>query len=127
MELFFRIVRFGFTGLLGMGIDFGTTWLFKEKIKVNKYVANAFGFALAVTNNYLINRIWTFQSANAHWGIEFGKFLLVSIIGLAINTSVIFIFYQRKQGSNFYVAKFCAIIITFVWNFLANSFFTFTG
>jgi len=125
MELFFRILKFGLTGLLGMGIDFAATWLFKEKIKVNKYLANTIGFTLAVFNNYLINRIWTFQSSNEHWGIEFGKFMLVSVVGLGINTTTVFLIHQRNNGANFYVAKFIAILITFIWNFLANAFFTF--
>jgi putative flippase GtrA len=125
MELFFRILKFGVTGLLGMAIDFGVTWLCKEKIKINKYVANALGFIFAVTNNYLINRIWTFQSTNIHWGTEFSKFIVVSIIGLALNTVIIYLFHQRKNGTNFYVAKFFAIAIVFIWNFIANLMFTF--
>ena len=125
MELLVRILKFGVTGLLGMAIDFGVTWLCKEKIKINKYVANALGFIFAVTNNYLINRVWTFQSTNIHWGTEFSKFTVVSIIGLALNTGIIYLFHQRKNGTNFYVAKFFAIAIVFVWNFIANLMFTF--
>jgi len=125
MDLFFRIIKFGLTGFLGMAIDFGATWLCKEKIRIDKYISNAIGFTLAVTNNYLINRIWTFQSKNAHWGAEFTKFLIVSLVGLALNTFIIYLFHQRKNGTNFYVAKFFAIVIVFVWNFLANMLFTF--
>jgi len=125
MELIFRILKFGLTGLIGMAIDFGATWLGKEILKINKYIANAIGFSLAVTNNYLINRVWTFQSTNTHWGTEFGKFLIVSLIGLGLNTLIIYLFHQRKNGTNFYVAKCFAILIVFVWNFLANMLFTF--
>lgn len=125
MDLFLRVFKFGLTGLLGMAIDFGATWLFKEQVKVNKYVANAIGFTLAVTNNYLINRIWTFESTNVHWAVEFGKFLLVSMIGLGLNTFIIYLFHQRKNGTNFYLAKFFAVLIVFIWNFIANQFFTF--
>jgi len=125
MDLFFRIVKFGLTGLLGMTIDFGATWLCKEKIKINKYLSNAIGFTLAVTNNYLINRFWTFQSTNVHWATEFTKFLVVSLFGLGLNTGIIYFFHHRKNGVNFYVAKFFAIILVFIWNFLANALFTF--
>ncbi|WP_231492173.1 GtrA family protein [Pedobacter sp. Leaf170] len=125
MDLIFRIVKFGLTGLLGMAIDFGATWLCKEKLKINKYIANAVGFSLAVTNNYLINRIWTFQSTNTHWGTEFFKFLAVSLFGLVLNTVIIYFFHQRKNGINFYLAKFFAIVLVFIWNFLANMLFTF--
>lgn len=126
MDWLFKIVKFGLTGLLGMVIDFGATWFFKEKVKINKYMANAIGFTLAVCNNYLINRIWTFGSNNEAWGIEFSKFIAVSLIGLGLNTAIIYMFHQRKNGVNFYVAKCFAILIVFVWNFLANSFYTFS-
>ncbi|RZK43603.1 MAG: GtrA family protein [Pedobacter sp.] len=125
MDWFFRLVKFGLTGLLGMAIDFGATWFFKEKVKINKYVANAIGFCLAVSNNYLINRVWTFESKNADWATESGKFILVSLIGLGLNTLIIYLFHQRKDGTNFYLAKAFAIVIVFVWNFLANTFYTF--
>ena len=125
MEIFFRIIKFGLTGLLGMAIDFGATWLFKEKIKINKYIANAIGFSIAVTNNYFINRIWTFESTNPHLGTEFTKFVFVSLVGLGLNTYIIYLFHQRKNGVNFYLAKFFAIVIVFIWNFLANWLFTF--
>lgn len=125
MELIVRIVKFGLAGLLGMAIDFGITWLSKEKLKLNKYIANAIGFVLAVTNNYLVNRIWTFASTDNHWGIEFTKFFLVSLVGLCLNTGIIFLLHQRRDGINFYVAKLLAIVIVFIWNFTANTFFTF--
>ncbi|MGY3053480.1 putative flippase GtrA [Pedobacter sp. UYEF25] len=125
MEIFFRIIKFGLTGFLGMAIDFGATWLFKEKIRINKYIANAIGFSLAVTNNYFINRIWTFESTNPHLGTEFTKFVFVSLVGLGLNTFIIYLFHQRKDGINFYLAKFFAIVIVFIWNFLANWLFTF--
>lgn len=125
MEIFYRIIKFGLTGFFGMSIDFGATWLFKEKIKINKYIANAIGFSLAVTNNYFINRVWTFQSTNPHLGTEFSKFVFVSLVGLGLNTFIIYLFHQRKDGINFYLAKFFAIVIVFVWNFLANWLFTF--
>lgn len=125
MPLFLQIIKFGLAGLLGMAIDFGITWVGKEKLKLNRYLANAIGFSVAVTNNYLINRIWTFSSTNVHWGVEFSKFFLVSLIGLCLNTAIIFLFHQRQNGMNFYLAKCVAVAIVFIWNFTANLFFTF--
>ena len=41
-----KMIKFGLVGLMGMVIDFGITWLCKEKLKWNKYVANSCGFTL---------------------------------------------------------------------------------
>mgnify|MGYP001293249327 FL=1 len=62
--LLWKFLKFGIVGSSGMIMDFGTTWLLKEKVKINKYVANSTGFILAATSNYLLNRFWTFHSEN---------------------------------------------------------------
>ncbi len=123
-ETFFKIIKFGSTGLLGMGIDFGTTWLCKEKLKLNKYLASSIGFVLAIINNYIINRIWTFKSANPHWQQEFGKFFLFGVIGLFLNNGFVYLFHQKLKW-NFYMAKLAATIIVFLWNFYTNYYLNF--
>ena len=123
-SFFLKMIKFGLVGLVGMMIDFGVTWLCKEKLKWNKYVANGCGFTLAVTSNYIINRHWTFTSNNPLWLKEFIIFLMVSLIGLLLNTSFLYFFHQKKDR-NFYIAKFMAILVVFIWNFLANYFFNF--
>ena len=120
-----KMIKFGLTGLLGMALDFGVTWLCKEQLKWNRYVANGCGFTLAVSCNYIVNRLWTFNSNNPLWLNEFARFLLISLVGLVLNTGFLYLLHQKKQ-QNFYVAKFLAILIVFVWNFTANFFFTFT-
>ena len=119
-----KMIKFGLVGFLGMMIDFGTTWLCKEKLKWNKYIAKGCGFTLAVICNYSINRRWTFTSSNPLWLKEFIIFVTVSLIGLMLNTTFLYFFHQKKDKS-FYLAKMMAIVIVFIWNFLANNFFTF--
>ena len=123
-ENIWKIFKFGVTGLSGMVIDFGLTWLCRERLKWNKYLANTTGFTIAATNNYIINRLWTFESTNPNWGAEFGKFFLFSLIGLALNNFLIFIF-NDKLKLNFYVSKFIATLLVFIWNFSTNYFFNF--
>jgi len=126
MERILQVFKFGIVGFIGMAVDFSITWLFKEIFKVNKYLANAGGFIFAVTNNYIINRIWTFKSTHANWEEEFLKFLIVSLVGLGLNTLIIYLVHQRKEGINFYIAKLIAIIIVFIWNYTINALFTFS-
>ena len=52
--MLWKFLKFCIVGSSGMIIDFGTTWLLKEKVKINKYLANSTGFILAATSNYLI-------------------------------------------------------------------------
>jgi putative flippase GtrA len=123
-ELLVKFLKFGLVGATGMVVDFGFTYLCKEIMRIQKYVANAVGFTLAATGNYFLNRWWTFHSQNPEIGIEYSKFLLISLIGLGINTLVIWFLVTRFK-SNFYLSKLFAIGVVTIWNFFANLAFTF--
>ena len=122
--LILKFLKFCVVGFSGMVVDFGVTWLCKEKFKWNKYVSNSIGFVLAATNNYIWNRWWTFQSDNANIPIEYGKFLVISVIGLGLNNLVIYLLHEKLK-LNFYFAKLIAIGVVTVWNFVMNYRFTF--
>ncbi|WP_083936605.1 GtrA family protein [Arcticibacter svalbardensis] len=124
MEVIGKIFLFGFVGLIGMCIDFGLTWLFKEKLGVNKYAANTIGFSVAVVNNFILNYIWTFQPEDKNIQIFFLKFLLFAVIGLGINNLIIY-FFNEKILVPFYFSKVLAIGIVFIWNFTTNNFLNF--
>ena len=125
MEIVIKFIKFGVVGFSGMIVDFGITYLFKEVFKVQKFVANAIGFLTAASSNYIFNRIWTFQSDNPDVAMEFGKFFFVALIGLGINSLVLWVL-NTKFKLNFYFAKLLAIIVTTFWNFIANYLYTFT-
>jgi putative flippase GtrA len=119
-----KFLKFCIVGLSGTVVDFGTTWLLKEKAKINKYIANSVGFTLAASSNYLLNRIWTFQSQNRHIGTEYITFILISVVGLGINNYCIFLL-TEKMKLNFYVSKFIATVVITLWNFFMNYLVTF--
>ncbi|MCK9447458.1 MAG: GtrA family protein [Bacteroidales bacterium] len=122
--LFERFVKFGLVGFSGMLIDFGITYITKEKLGWQKYISNATGFLLAASSNYLLNRIWTFRSVNPAILIEYSEFVLIAIIGLAINTLILWILVS-KLNLKFYFSKLMAIAVVMVWNFGANLLITF--
>jgi putative flippase GtrA len=101
--LVWKFLKFCIVGSSGMLIDFGTTWLLKEKVKINKYIANSAGFILAATSNYLLNRLWTFHSDNSRVVTEYLSFILISIIGLGINNGVVYLL-TEKMKLNFYLS-----------------------
>jgi len=123
-EVFIKFIKFGVVGFSGLVIDFGLTWVSKEKLKIQKYLANAIGFSFAATSNYFLNRIWTFKSLNPEIAVEFTQFTLVSLIGLVINTFILWLI-LTKLKFNFYLSKVFAIIVVMLWNFFANLLFTF--
>ena len=123
-ELFIKFFKFGIVGVSGVIVDFGITWLLKEQLRLNKYIANSAGFACAVVSNYILNRIWTFHSADPNVGVQFAKFSVVALIGLSMNNGIIYLLTERR-GVKFYPAKLVATGVVMLWNFGANYLFTF--
>jgi len=119
-----RFVRFGIVGASGMVVDFGITWLCKEKLHWNKYLSNSLGFILAATNNYFWNRLWTFQSESVEIVREYSTFVLIALVGLGLNNLIIWLLHEKAR-LNFYLSKLIAIGCVMVWNFSMNYLFTF--
>lgn len=124
--LLFKFLKFGVVGFSGVIIDFGITYVCKEWLKVQKFVANAIGFILAATSNYFFNRIWTFKSTNPDVALEFTNFIVISMFGLGINSLVLWVLVSKFR-LNFYFSKLMAIGVTTFWNFMANYLYTFAG
>ncbi|MGL5786894.1 MAG: GtrA family protein [Bacteroidales bacterium] len=130
-----QFIKFAFVGASGTVVDFGMTWLMKEKMRLNKYLANSIGFLIAATSNFIINRYWTFHSENPDISGEYFRFMLISLIGLSINNAVIYSFSQqwadryftRFTSLRFYISKIIATGIVVLWNFFMNYFFTFVS
>lgn len=123
-ELISKFVRFCIVGLSGMIVDYSLTYFGKEKLKINKYVANGIGFVCAATTNFFLNKFWTFHDSNPDELIQYSKYLGIALIGLGINTLVIYLLVNKKD-MNFYLAKLIAIAVAILWNFTANYNFTF--
>ena len=132
--LIFKFVKFGIVGASGTVIDFGLTALCKGIFGMPDLLANAIGFSLAATSNYFLNRVWTWKSTSKEVGVEFAKFFLVSLIGLGLNSFILFLlkdvsiiprFVETTLDWDFWVAKVIATAVVMVWNFVANNLFTF--
>lgn len=126
LEIGLKFLKFGTVGLTGLIIDFCITFLVKEKLRWNKYLANSLGFAFAATSNYLLNKAWTFQDTNPYALSQFSKYIFIALIGLIINNLIVYLLINKKKMT-FYWAKLIAIAIVVIWNFVANYNFTFVS
>jgi len=120
---FFKFCTVGGSGVI---IDFGITYLFKDKLNLNKYLSNSIGFIIAASSNYILNRIWTFKSINQNITTEYLSFIMVAIVGLLINNLTLWIVHE-KMKYKFYLSKIVAIGVATLWNFFANYQFTFSN
>ncbi len=129
-----KFIKFAVVGASGAVIDFGLTALCKGIFGIPELLSNAIGFTVAATSNYFLNRVWTWRSTSKEVGIEYAKFFFVSLVGLGLNSLIVFLlkdisivprFVETNLDWDFWVAKIIATGIVMVWNFLANNLFTF--
>jgi putative flippase GtrA len=123
-KIFWLFLKFAVVGGSGVIVDFSLTFLLKEKVKINRYIANSIGFITAATTNYFLNRWWTFQSHNSQIGQEYLTFFGIALIGLLINNLMLYIFHEKVK-IQFYLSKLMAVGIVTLWNFFMNYIFTF--
>ena len=123
-ELLLKFLKFGAVGFSGVFVNFSITYICKEWLKLNKYLSNIFGFVFAATTNYILNRLWTFQSSNPQIGTEYAKYFVIALIGLGIDTTTVWLLHGKLKW-NFYLSKVFAVGASMLWNFFGNLLFTF--
>jgi putative flippase GtrA len=90
---------------------------------VNYLLAAVCSFLVAVTNNYLWNRAWTFRRQRGHLVFQGFRFLLVSTVALAAN--LVFLGILVAAGIPKLPAQAIAIVLVTPWNFVANKLWSF--
>ena len=119
-----KFLKFGVVGFSGVLVNFGVTYLCKERLRWNKYLSNILGFVVAATTNYILNRLWTFQSENPQIGVEYVKYFAIALVGLGLDTLTVYLL-NGKLKWNFYLSKVFAVGVSTLWNFFGNLMFTF--
>ncbi|MBU1136839.1 GtrA family protein [Patescibacteria group bacterium] len=135
-QIFAQIFKFVVIGVFNTAIDFGVLNLLMYLTGTYSgsgiIPLNVISFSIAVTNSYFWNKRWTFRSEESASGKEFIQFVVVSLIGVALNTSVIFaittfvspVFGVGKElWAN--LAKVAATGLSLVWNFIGYKFIVF--
>jgi putative flippase GtrA len=90
---------------------------------VHYLLAAVCSFLVAVTNNYLWNRAWTFRRQRGHLVFQGFRFLVVSTLALAANLS--FLSALVALGVAKLPAQAVAIALVTPWNFVANKLWSF--
>lgn len=124
--------RFLAVGIVGTLVDFSLFAGLSLRIGLPPWQANTFSYSAGILNNYILHRRWTFaHRLQKDAGRQFAQFLGVSLSALALNNLMVLLLTEPLSallgGSapGAVGAKLCAIGLGVVWNFLANSLWTF--
>lgn len=93
----------------------------------------AVAFFVATINSYILNKYWAFHDmSHFHEGRKMTLFLLVSLVGLSINSSIVYVvstFVDPMFGASptmwLNVAAIVATSVSLVWNFIGYKWIVF--
>ncbi len=119
-EILKQFLRFSVTGTSCFAIDFALMVLLKEVFGVYYLAASIISFCSATAVNYIISIKWVyFAKDNSIKPFEMLVFILLSTIGLIINTFLVWVFVQ-KLHIYYMLAKALAGIISGFYNFITR-------
>ena len=80
-------------------------------------------FVVAVTNNYIWNRLWTFQAQRGHVGWQGLRFLIVALVAYGANLGLLTALIVL--GMDKVVSQAIAVILVTPLNFIGNKLWSF--
>ena len=118
-----QLVKFCVVGASGYAVNLGVYTALVHGAGVHYLAAAACSFAVAVTNNYTWNRVWTFRARRGHLYFQGLRFLIVSLCALAANLLVL----RALVGLDLdkVAAQATAIVLVTPLSFLGNRLWSF--
>jgi dolichol-phosphate mannosyltransferase len=118
-----ELVKFCVVGASGYVVNLAVYTLLLKAAGFH-YVPAAIGsFLVAVTNNYLWNRTWTFRDQRGHLVLQGMRFFVVSTLALGANLVVLHLLVRAGLGE--VVAQAIAIVLVTPVNFVGNKLWSF--
>ncbi len=137
-----RFLKFAFVGVTGTIVDFGGMNLMRIVVGLPLIWSQAISFFVAVINNFLWNRYWTYPDSRSKTPYrQLLQFFLINLVGILVRTPLVAWFdrlilnfldenrltlpldnYIISQN----VALTGAIAIVLLWNFFANRYWTYS-
>ena len=118
-----QLAKFCLVGATGYVINLAVFAALVHGADMHYIPAAVCSFLVAVTNNYIWNRTWTFRHQRGHIAYQGLRFLLVSSIALAAN--LVFLAILVGIGVPKIPAQAIAIALVTPWNFVANKLWSF--
>ena len=136
-----RFLKFMFVGALGALVDFGALNILAHVFDVPVTLAGVISFTLAVTQNFLWNRYWTYPESRAYPALpQYLQFFVINATALLIRVPILALLPQvfasffesalhvtpnaaEVLANNLALA--IAVGIAMFWNFFINRFVTY--
>jgi len=119
-----QLLKFGLVGGSGYLINLAVFALLTGSFGTHHVAAAIGAFAVAVTNNFLWNRHWTFGPGDGPAHFQAARFFAVSLASLALNIAVLQLLLSTGATGEL-TAQAIAVAAAMPFNFVGNRLWTF--
>jgi dolichol-phosphate mannosyltransferase len=120
-----QLVQFGIVGAIGYVVNLAVFGFCTAVLDVHHIPAAITAFGIAVTNNFLWNRHWTFDHAKGeHAGFQAARFFTVSVLALCINLAALQVLIEAVELPEL-LSQAIAVAFAMPFNFIGNKLWTF--
>ena len=119
-----QLFKFGLVGGSGYVVNLVVFALLSGAADLHHIPAAIGAFCVAVTNNFVWNREWTFRAREGHPGFQAMRFFAVSLVGLGFNLAVLELFISSATSPEL-PAQALAVALAMPVNFVGNKLWTF--
>lgn len=121
----FEFIKFACVGLVGTFINVSILYYLTDYYRVYYMLSAFIAFVVAVTFNYIFNKIWTFKEKIDYKLIsKYFNFLVVSLMALFVNLIFLYIFTEFFKVYYLF-SQVIAIGLSLIINFIGNKIWTF--
>ena len=119
-----QLVRFGLVGGVGFAVNLIVYALLVHYAKVDYRVANVAAWLVAVVNNFVLNRHWTFAARGGRAHMQAIRFLVVSLVAEGVSLGLLTVLVEGG-GVAKVPAQAIAVAASMPLNFLGNKLWSF--
>ena len=119
-----QLVRFGIVGSLGFVINLAVYTLCVHGLAIDYHVAAVTAWLVAVANNFVLNRHWTFDAGDGRAHFQAMRFVTVSLVALGFSLLLLMAFVELAALPKV-PAQALAVAASMPLNFLGNKLWSF--
>jgi putative flippase GtrA len=119
-----QLFKFGVVGATGYIVNLIVFAILVEALGLHHVLGAVGAFCIAVMNNFLWNRHWTFSATEGHAGFQAARFFTVSLAALGVNLVVLSLLVDVADAPEVPSQAF-AVAFAMPLNFIGNKLWTF--
>jgi putative flippase GtrA len=118
-----QLAKFSAVGASGYAVNLAVYTALLKGADFHYALAATCSFVVAVTNNYIWNRLWTFHAQRGHVGWQGLRFLVVALVAYVVNLGLLSALIAL--GLDEILSQAIAVVLVTPLNFIGNKLWSF--